>query len=100
MSDLLVFVLDAHGGLLWTMRGQEGILAAADVTVDVQEQRRCSRARPGVAVAELEPDGDRRRLRVAFPATIATHSGEQVFHYDDAGLLRRHDYAPARTARA
>lgn len=180
MSDLLDLVLQAHGavqrwqeagtihaegaigGLLWTMCGQEGILAATDLTVEVQRQRavfagftdpglrgvytpdrvaierqdgevviertspRAAFAgqgpetpwdsihvlyfagyamwnyltapylltRPGVAVAELEPYEDWRRLRVGFPGTIATHSVEQVFYYDNAGLLRRHDYAP------
>lgn len=57
MHDLLNLVLDAHGGLplwqeaqtirakgsigglLWPMRSQEGILATADMTVDVQRQR-------------------------------------------------------------
>ncbi|MFK0107130.1 hypothetical protein [Streptomyces sp. NPDC091217] len=183
MTQLLDVVLDAHGGLarwqeaktirargsigglLWTMRGQEGILSTADMTADVQQQRlvfedftgpgllgvftpdrvavetpdgevvaertapRAAFAghgpdtpwdrlhalyfagyamwnyltapylltRPGVLVEELEPweDGgvSRRRLRATFPEAIATHAREQTFHYDDAGLLRRHDYA-------
>jgi hypothetical protein len=33
-----------------------------------------------------------RALRVRFPASIATHSTEQTFYFDDKGLLRRHDY--------
>ncbi|MFD4503714.1 hypothetical protein [Streptomyces sp. NPDC058457] len=190
MSTLLDLVLDAHGGLqrwqdartihaegsigglLWSLRGQEGILATTDATVDVQQQRlvfdgftgpalrglftpgrvaverqdgevvaersapRDAFAghgpntpwdrlhalyfagyalwnyltapylltRPGVVVEELEPwrdgdgdgdaDADRRRLRARFPQGLATHSTEQVFHYDTDGLLRRHDYAP------
>jgi hypothetical protein len=53
--------------------------------------------RPGVQVEELEPweaaDGRWRRLRAVFPDDLATHSREQVFHYDASGLLRRHDYA-------
>ena len=52
----------------------------------------------GVRTEELEPwqaDGERwRRLRVTFPPHIATHSTEQVFHYDESGLLHRLDYAP------
>ena len=52
---------------------------------------------PGVQVEELEPweeAGERRRLlRAVFPDDIATHSREQVFHFDSTGLLRRHDYA-------
>ncbi|MFF7469069.1 hypothetical protein [Streptomyces sp. NPDC008092] len=184
MTALLDLVLDAHGGLrrwqdartvhaegsigghLWSLRGQEGILATTDATVDVQQQRlvfgdftgpglrglftpdrvaverpdgevvaerNAPRAafagqgpdtpwdrlhalyfagyalwnyltapylltRPGVVVEELEPwreaDEDWRRLHVTFPETLATHSTEQVFYYDTAGLLRRHDYAP------
>ncbi|WP_326625212.1 MULTISPECIES: hypothetical protein [unclassified Streptomyces] len=54
--------------------------------------------RPGVVVEELEfwrePDEDWRRLRARFPEALATHCLEQVFYYDTAGLLRRHDYAP------
>ncbi|MGW7545047.1 hypothetical protein ACWGKQ_28670 [Streptomyces sp. NPDC054770] len=184
MGVLLDLVLDAHGGLqrwqdartihaegsigglLWSLRGQEGILARTDATIDVQQQRlvfdgftgpalrglftpdrvaverqdgevvaerRAPRdafaghgpdtpwdrlhalyfagyalwnyltapyllTRPGVVVEELEPwreaGEQRRRLRVKFPQSLATHSTQQVFHYDTAGLLRRHDYAP------
>lgn len=57
MTNLLDLVLEAHGGLrrwqeagtihakgsvgglLWTLRGQEGILATVDMAVDVQQQR-------------------------------------------------------------
>lgn len=53
-------------------------------------------ARPGVVAEEIEPwivDGLRwRRLRVTFPADIATHSAVQTFYFDADGLLRRHDY--------
>ena len=53
-------------------------------------------ARPGVEAEEIEPwvvDGLRwRRLRVRFPAEIATHSTIQTFYFDRDGLLRRHDY--------
>ena len=53
-------------------------------------------ARSGVAVEEIEPwkvDGlPWRRLRVTFPADIATHSQVQTFYFDTDGLLRRHDY--------
>ncbi|WP_307072141.1 hypothetical protein [Streptomyces canus] len=34
-----------------------------------------------------------RRLKVTFPDRIATHSREQIFHFDQQGLLRRHDYS-------
>lgn len=183
MSDLLDHALHAHGGLdrwrqvgsihvrgsvgglLWGSRGQEGIFATADFTLDVRRQhlvyhdftgpglrgvftpgrvsiedrarnvltqRRSPRmaftghgpnspwdqlhalyfggyamwnylttpfllTMPGVQVEELEPweeAGERwRRLRAVFPDDIATHSREQVFHFDSTGLLRRHDYA-------
>jgi hypothetical protein len=53
---------------------------------------------PGVRAREIEPwseDGQTwRRLHVTFPASIATHNSEQVFHYDADGMLRRTDYAP------
>ncbi|MGY4929373.1 hypothetical protein [Streptomyces sp. 900105755] len=57
MTNLLDLILEAHGGLqrwreattirahgsmgglLWTLRGQQGILATADMTVEVQQQR-------------------------------------------------------------
>jgi hypothetical protein len=35
---------------------------------------------------------DGRRLRATFPPGFPTHSPKQVFHIDDEGLLRRHDY--------
>lgn len=33
-----------------------------------------------------------RRLEVAFPDGVDTHSGNQAFYVDDNGLIRRHDY--------
>ncbi|WP_179857991.1 hypothetical protein [Streptomyces sp. OK228] len=52
---------------------------------------------PGVAVEGLEPwqEGDEswRRLRATFSDALATHAREQIFSYNTAGLLRRHDYA-------
>ena len=33
-----------------------------------------------------------RRLKVKYPAHIATHCPEQVFYIDSNGLIRRHDY--------
>jgi hypothetical protein len=33
-----------------------------------------------------------RRLRATFPASIATHSDEQTFYFDQKGLLKRQDY--------
>lgn len=51
---------------------------------------------PGVAAREIEPweeSGERwRRLHVTFPPGLPTHSREQVFYFDAAGRLRRHDY--------
>jgi hypothetical protein len=53
-------------------------------------------SRNDFAVRELDPweeDGSRwRRLAVSFPPGIHTHSREQVFYFDEAGLVRRHDY--------
>ena len=53
-------------------------------------------ARPGVEVEELSAwreDGETwRRLRVLFPADMATHSSENVYYLDHRGLIRRHDY--------
>jgi hypothetical protein len=53
-------------------------------------------ARPGFELEELEPwteNGERwRRLHVAFPDDIDTHSREQDFYFDERGLLRRLDY--------
>jgi hypothetical protein len=52
--------------------------------------------RPGFEVEEIGPwqeDGEEwQRLKVLFPADIASHSREQVFYFDRGGLLRRHDY--------
>ncbi|MER9254859.1 hypothetical protein NKI59_24210 [Mesorhizobium sp. M0598] len=53
-------------------------------------------AQPGVVAEEIAPwseEGETwRRLRVTFPATIATHSREQTFYVGPDGLIRRHDY--------
>jgi hypothetical protein len=52
---------------------------------------------PGVETRELEPwqeDGEPwRRLHVAFPRSVATHSTEQVFYYGADFMQRRMDYA-------
>jgi hypothetical protein len=53
--------------------------------------------RPGFSFEEVEPwhEGEHtwRGLRVAFPEDVPTHTREQVFYFDEAGLLRRLDYA-------
>ena len=53
-------------------------------------------ALPGVKTAEVEawPENGEvwRRLKVTFPTSIATHSAEQTFYFDQQGLLKRHDY--------
>jgi len=53
-------------------------------------------ALPGVQTQEIEPwveNGEAwRRLKVEFPPSIATHSAEQSFYFDQKGLLKRHDY--------
>jgi len=51
---------------------------------------------PGVQAHETSPwqeDGQTwRRLHATFPASITTHSAEQVFYFGADGLLRRLDY--------
>ena len=53
-------------------------------------------AREGYELTELDPweeEGERwERLGVRFPSSVHTHSREQVFYIDAAGLIRRHDY--------
>ncbi|NTA13819.1 hypothetical protein [Agrobacterium tumefaciens] len=53
-------------------------------------------ARPGVVAEEIAPWSEQgetwRRLRVTFPADIATHSRGQTFYVGPNGLIRRHDY--------
>jgi len=53
-------------------------------------------ARPRVESEEVEPWQEAgetwRRLKVRFPADIATHSTEQTLYFDQQGLLKRHDY--------
>lgn len=53
-------------------------------------------AREDYRVRELDPwveNGESwRRLAVRFPEHVHTHSREQVFYFDKAGLIRRHDY--------
>ena len=52
---------------------------------------------PGVRTEEIEPWDEhgerRRRLKVTFPDSVATHCPEQVFHITDAGLIARIDYS-------
>ncbi|PRY14104.1 hypothetical protein [Kineococcus rhizosphaerae] len=51
---------------------------------------------PGVEVEEIGPWSEQgrtwQRLRVRFPAGIATMSREQVVYVDDDGLVQRRDY--------
>ena len=57
---------------------------------------------PGVEALEIEPwdeQGEqRRRLKVSFPASLATHCPEQTFHINDEGLITRQDYQVSITA--
>jgi hypothetical protein len=52
--------------------------------------------RDGFEISEAEPwheDGDTwRALRVRFPDDVPAHSREQLYYFDDRGLLRRNDY--------
>jgi hypothetical protein len=51
---------------------------------------------PVSRLGELEPWDEAgqhwRRLRVAWPSHLATHSTEQTLYFGDDGLLARHDY--------
>jgi hypothetical protein len=51
---------------------------------------------PGFRTEEVAPfveDGvSYRTLKVCFPADVDSHTAEQFFHFDDAGLLFRHTY--------
>jgi hypothetical protein len=51
---------------------------------------------PGFETEELAPWFDnghaRRRLKVRFPSSVATHCPEQVFHIDRDNLIARMDY--------
>jgi hypothetical protein len=51
---------------------------------------------PGFQTSELEPWDEAgrqwRRLRVIWPAYLATHSTEQTLYFTGDGLLARHDY--------
>jgi hypothetical protein len=53
-------------------------------------------AMDGVSTEELSPWHEQgetwRRLKVTFPARIATHSTVQTFYIGSDGLLNRHDY--------
>jgi hypothetical protein len=52
---------------------------------------------PGFESEEVAPwdeNGETwHRLKVTFPADVHSHSTEQTFYFDTAGLLRRHDYS-------
>jgi hypothetical protein len=52
--------------------------------------------RPGFELEEASPwreDGEIwRGLRVRFPAEVPAHSREQLYYFDDRGLIRRNDY--------
>lgn len=52
---------------------------------------------PGFVTEEIAPwdeDGETwRRLKVTFPPNIHSHSAEQVFYFDSAGIVKRHDYS-------
>jgi hypothetical protein len=53
---------------------------------------------PGVQAHEIDPweeNGELwRRLSVTYPDSIATHSSNQIYYFDQEGMQRRMDYAP------
>jgi hypothetical protein len=52
--------------------------------------------RPGFEIEEVEPWSENgetwRGLRVRFPEDVPGHSREQLYYFDDSGLIRRNDY--------
>lgn len=52
---------------------------------------------PGFESEEVDPwdeNGETwRRLRVAFPPDVHSHSTVQTFYFDSTGILKRHDYS-------
>jgi len=61
-------------------------------------------AHPDIEIEELTPWSEHdqlwRRLRATFPSDLVTHSPEQIFYFDAAGLQRRtdHDLLDTRVA--
>ncbi|MFX8860408.1 hypothetical protein ABTM70_19950, partial [Acinetobacter baumannii] len=59
-------------------------------------------ALPGFKTEEIDPwneNGEvRRRLKVTFPHTVATHCSEQIFHINGDGLVCRLDYGAEVTS--
>ena len=53
---------------------------------------------PGFEVREIEPHEENgeiwRRLHVRFPGEVPAHCREQIFFFNQKGLLQRVDYAP------
>jgi hypothetical protein len=53
---------------------------------------------PGFAVREIKPHEENgeiwQRLHVRFPGEVPTHCREQIFFFNQKGLLQRVDYAP------
>lgn len=53
-------------------------------------------AYPGFHTEEIEPWNENgeiwRRLKVTYPAALHAHCSEQIFYFDQFGLLRRNDY--------
>jgi hypothetical protein len=67
------------GYAMWTYLNLPFVLARQDVVTEEG--------------ASWEENGETlRRLRIRFPATIATHSANQTLYIDSDGLLKRHDY--------
>ncbi|MDX1707681.1 MAG: hypothetical protein R3274_03705, partial [Desulfobacterales bacterium] len=52
--------------------------------------------RPQIQLQELSPWQENneswQRLQVTFPPDVLTHCPQQIFYFDDGGLLKRHDY--------
>ncbi len=91
-----------QGGVLWKVKGQDGVLDDVHLTVDLRkewashrpfgQQNRHSSFQPDRVAIETSDGEAWRRLKVTFPERIATHSVQQTFYFDRQGLLKRHDY--------
>lgn len=67
------------GCAMWTYLNMPFLLAHENVEVE--------------ELADWSENGETwHRLKVTFPADIVSHSAIQTIYFDDAGLLKRHDY--------
>jgi hypothetical protein len=105
-----ISVHGVNGGVLWSLKGQPGVLDDVFVRASLHQEReshhpfgapdrRSAFTPERVAiettngdVVEGEDGEEWRRLRVVWPTYLATHSTEQMLYVGADGLFRRHDY--------